>query len=333
MGGESLSFGGGLLAGVRDAEWGDLDGLLRLHMLAREDLSRLDHRLAPEPGDSARLRGTLRSMLGRRSTSVLVMGAEDGRVTGCAMGVVVHNEPFAVQDYGYLSCLYVREGHRGSGSGDSLLLGVCDWLKRQGVSVVHADVPARDAGSMSFWEARGFDHYLDHLRLSAPTDLDVTDVPGVLVREAQSGDTEVVIRLWREMMDFHAPIDGRLSLGSNWRSEVSRATRGWLRDGDTSLLVAEAGDHVVGFIVGGAVDVVLGLEPSVRGHVAHLCVTSEWRRRGVGRLLFSSLRSWLLRRGTSSIHAHVSHFSPVSQRFWRALGFEEYIERLWCDLV
>jgi GNAT superfamily N-acetyltransferase len=90
---------------------------------------------------------------------------------------------------------------------------------------------------------------------------------------------------------------------------------------------------VIGFVVGSVVDVVLGLEPSVRGHVAHLCVTSEWRRRGVGRLLFSSLRDWFLRRGMPSIHAHVSHFSPVSQRFWRAMEFEEYVERLWCDLI
>jgi ribosomal protein S18 acetylase RimI-like enzyme len=317
---------------VREAERGDLDELLQLHTLGREDLSRLDRRLSAEPGHSGRLRGTLRSMLGERSTSVFV-AAEEGRLTGCAIGVTVHNEPFAVQDYGYLSCLYVREECRGSGAGESLLLGVSDWLDRQGVRVVHADVSARDAESMSFWEARGFDHYLDHLRLSAATDLEVTDVPGVLVREAQSQDTDAVTSLWREMMDFHAPIDGRLSLGSAWRSEVSQATRGWLRDSDTLLLVAEGGNRVIGFVVGAVVDVVLGLEPSVRGHVAHLCVTSEWRRHSVGRMLFSSLRSWFLRRGTPSIHAYVSHFSPVSQRFWRAMGFEEYVERLWCDLI
>ncbi len=333
MGGESLSFSGGLLAVVRGAERRDLDELLELHTLGREALSRLDHRLAAGAEDSGRLRESVRSMLGVRSTSVLVVQAEDGGLIGCAVGVVAHNEPFAVQDYGYLSCLYVREAYRGLGAGDSLLIGVSDWLKRREVRVVHADVLAHDAQSMSFWEARGFEQYLDHLRFSAPTDLGVTEIPGVLVREARSCDTEAVIRLWREMMDFHAPIDRRLTVGSNWRSEVSRATRGWLRDSDTSLLVAEAGKRVIGFVVGSVVEVVLGLEPSVRGHVAHLCVTSEWRRRGVGRLLFSSLRDWFLRRGMASIHAHVSHFSPVSQRFWRGMGFEEYVERLWCDLT
>jgi ribosomal protein S18 acetylase RimI-like enzyme len=321
------------LAVVCEAEWSDLDGLLQLHTLAGDELGKVDRRLAPDPGHSGKLRRTLRSMLGRRSTSVVVMGAEDGRLVGCGLGIVVNGEPLAVRDHGYLSCVYVRTDHRRSGVGSSLLLSVCDRLKRKGVSVVHTDVAVRDVASLRFWRARGFDHYLDHLRLDAATDPEFTGVPGVSVREAHSGDSEAVIRLWKEMMDFHAPIDGRLSVGSSWRSEVSRATRGWLRDGDTSLLVAEADERVIGFAVGGVMDVVLGLRPSTHGHVAHLCVTSEWRRRGVGQLLFSSLRSWLLRQGTSSIHAYVSHLSPVSQRFWRALGFEEYIERLWCDLV
>jgi GNAT superfamily N-acetyltransferase len=318
---------------AREAEWSDLNKLVRLHTVAGEDLSRLDHRLAPEQGDSGRLRRTLRSMLGSGSATVLVMGTEAGGLAGCATGIVVHNEPFAVREYGYLSCLYVGAGHRGSGVASSLLLGVCDWLKRRGVSVVHTDVSARDGASLCFWQAKGFDHYLDHLRLDAATDLRATDVPGVLVRQAQSGDSEAVIGLWKEMMEFHTRIDVRLSLGSDWRGEVARSTRKWLRDQDTSLLVAEAGERVIGFVVGGLVDVVMGLKPSVRGHVAHLCVTPEWRRHGVGRLLFTSLRDWFLRRGTSSFHAYVSHLSPVSQRFWRGLGFEEYIERLWRDLA
>jgi len=34
-----------------------------------------------------------------------------------------------------------------------------------------------------------------------------------------------------------------------------------------------------------------------------------------------------------SIHLYVSCLNPVSQQFWRELGFEDYISRLWCDLV
>jgi ribosomal protein S18 acetylase RimI-like enzyme len=333
MGGESLLLAGGFLTVVREAEWSDLDELVRLHTLAREELSRLDQRLAPDAGHSGRLRRTLRSRLGRGSTPVLVAEAEDGGLAGCVVGVVVHNKPFAVQHYGYLSCLHVREGHRGAGVASSLLRGVCDWFQAHGVDVVHADSSARDAKTVSFWEARGFDRYLDHLRLSAERAVEPTEVPGVSVREARLGDSEAVIRLWGEMMEFHASIDGRLSLAPSWESEVARATKEWLRDSDTSVLVAEADDSVVGFVVGGVVEAILGLAPSVRGHVAHLCVTSEWRRRGVGRALFSSLRSWFLGRGVPSIHAFVAVLSPVSQRFWRALGFEEYIERLWYDLV
>jgi ribosomal protein S18 acetylase RimI-like enzyme len=320
------------LAVVREAESKDLAGLIQLHRSAGEELGRLDRRLAPEPDDEGRLKGMLRVVLERRGTSAMVAEDKDGRLTGSVVGTVAKNRPFAVQRYGYLSCLYVRPGCRGSGFGSSLVLAACDWFKEEGVNVVHADVSVRDAARQSFWQARGFGHYLDHFRVDVAMDLEKMDVPGVVVRRAQSGDRGAVIRLWKEMMDFHTRLDERLSLGSDWRNEVDRATGQWLRDRDTCLLVAESAGGVIGFVVGGVVDVVFGLKPSTHGHIAHLYVAEDWRRRGVGRLLCSSLRTWFLDRGMSSMHAYVSHFSPVSQRFWRGLGFEEYVERLWCDL-
>jgi ribosomal protein S18 acetylase RimI-like enzyme len=334
-GGEGSLYDGGHLAVVREAGRGDLAGLVELHRLAGEDLGCLDARLAPATRESSEVRSRLRHVLG--SSSLFVQVLEDGQerqLAGCAIGAVVNNEPFVVSQHGYLGCLYVRAGHRGSGVGDALLLATSDRLKSQGLSVVQADVSARDGASRGFWRAKGFEPFLDHLRLDIARSVGSSpDVPGVVLREANSADTEDVIRLWKEMMDFHAPVDRRLTVGPGWRDYLSRATRRWLRDRDTALLVADAGGEVVGFAVGRVVDVVLGLRASTHGHVAHLCTTGDWRRRGVGRLLFSSLRSWFARRGMSSIHAHVSHYSPVSQRFWRALGFEEYVERLSCELA
>jgi GNAT superfamily N-acetyltransferase len=333
IGGESFLLTGGLLFVVREAKWGDLARLAQLHKLSGEDLGKLDPRLAPEPGDAERFKGALRAIMEGRGTVAMVAEDERGRVVGCVIGTVAKNSPFAVQRYGYLSCLYAGPGWRESGMGDSMVIAACDWFKREGLSVVHADVSVRDRKSQRFWRARGFDHYLDHLRLERPMDLETPDVAGVMVREAESEDREAVIRLWKEMMDFHAPIDGRLRLGSGWRNEVARATRHWLRDRDTRLLVADSAGGVIGFVLGGVVDVVYGLKLSTHGHIAHLCVAGDWRRRGVGRLLCSSLRTWFLDRGMLSVHAYVSHFSPVSQGFWRALGFEEYVQRLWCDLA
>jgi GNAT superfamily N-acetyltransferase len=335
MGGEGSLYDGGHLALVREAGSGDLVGLVELHRLAGEDLGCLDARLAPDARDSGRLKRRLRRMLGGSSVTVLV--SEDGRerwLAGCAIGAVVKNEPFIVSQYGYLGCLYVRRGYRAAGIGDSLLLAVYDRLTRQGVSVVHTDVSPRDAASRAFWRTKGFEPFLDHLRLDAAAHVgNPPEVPGVAVREANAADTEDVIRLWKEMMDFHAPVDRRLTVGRGWRDYLSQTTRRWLEDRDTALLVADAGGEAVGFAVGSVVDVALGLRASTHGHVAHLCTTGDWRRRGVGRLLFSSLRTWFLHRGMTSIHAYVSHYSAVSQGFWRALGFEEYVERLSCELA
>lgn len=135
------------------------------------------------------------------------------------------------------------------------------------------------------------------------------------------------------MMDVHSALDTRLSIAPDWRDEVARSVRRWLRDDDYRLIVAESGDGVIGFALGGVVHQALGPQLSLHGQVAHLCVGANWRRRGVGRRLFGALRDWFVGRDVPSIHAYVSPLNPVSQRFWRGLGFEDYISRLWCDLV
>ena len=106
-----------------------------------------------------------------------------------------------------------------------------------------------------------------------------------------------------------------------------------MEDHGSHLVVAEATEGVIGFALGGLVEASTGVRPSACGHIAHLCVNASWRRRGVGRRLWSSLRDWFCSRGVSSIHLYVSHFNPVSQQFWRNLGFEDCMSRLWCDLT
>jgi GNAT superfamily N-acetyltransferase len=119
---------------------------------------------------------------------------------------------------------------------------------------------------------------------------------------------------------------------SGGRAYVAQTIDYWLGDATSHLLVAEADNDVIGFTLGGLVDVGLGIKPGAYGHIAHMCVTAHWRRLGIGRQLCFGLMDWLRSKGVSSIQIYVSRFSPVSQRFWRSMGFESYMERLWCDL-
>lgn len=322
------------MVSVREAQLRDLSGIGRLHRRASESQARLDPRLAPEPEDFERSAKALQTTVGGSSGIAFVAEERDtGALLGFASGKIMDNRPFAYPEFGYVSCLHADEVCRGEGVGDSLWTAVYDWFKTEGVDVAQVDVPHCNPMLKRFWQERGFSSFLDHLCCEAGVELTKDEDAAASVRGARSGDADAVLSLWGEMMDYHAPIDERLRVGTNWRRQVARATRQWLTRSKTRLLVAQVGDEVIGFAVGGLVDIGLGLKPGLYGHIAHMCVNEQWRRRGVGRQLFASLRGSFLEWGVSSIHVYVSQSNSVSQRFWRSLGFEEYIERLWCDLA
>lgn len=272
-------------------------------------------------------------MLGSRSYPIFVAQMPDREgLVGCVVGTVVDNRPFSIPEFGYISCLHVDEGWCGRDVGRRLLEATQGWCTSQGLDVTQTDVPSHSPPTRRFWERMGFTRFLD--RLSCGVDAAGAQVGDscVVIREGTMGDRVAVLSLWEEMMDYHAHLDRRLRVLPGASRHTAQAIGHWLRDDTTPLLVAQAGDDVVGFALGGAVDLALGLHPTRYGHIAHMCVTSEWRRRGVGRELFAALGSWFQQEGLTSIHIYVSHLNPVSQRFWRSLGFEDYADRLWCDL-
>lgn len=323
---------GGLVS-VRRAKPDDLGELVRLHRQASEFLGRWDPRLALSSGTLERFKKRVRLMLGSASYPVFVaQRRDDEALLGCVIGKVVDNKPFAVPGFGYIGCLYVDDGWRGQEVGCRLLGEAQDWFKSQGLDVSQSDVASRSPIARRFWERMGFSRFLDHLYYSDDHAVAKVGDRGVVIRAATIGDAAAVLSLWMEMMDYHARLDSRLRVSPDGSRHVAKAIEHWLLDDTAQLLVAQARDDVVGFTLGGIVDVGLGLKPAKYGHIAHMCVTSEWRRRGVGRQLFTALRRWLQGEGLGSVHIYVSHFNPASQRFWRSLGFQDYVDRLWCDL-
>jgi ribosomal protein S18 acetylase RimI-like enzyme len=244
-------------------------------------------------------------MLGSGSYPIFVaQGRDDKALLGCVIGKVVDNKPFAVPRFGYIGCLYVDDGWRGQELGCRLLGEAQGWFKTQGLDVSQSDVASRSPIARRFWERMGFSRFLDHLYYTDDGAVAKVEDRGVVIRAATVGDAAAVLSLWMEMMDYHARLDRRLRVSPDGSRHVGKAIEHWLLD----------------------------LKPAKYGHIAHMCVTSEWRRRGVGRQLFTALRRWLQGEGLASVHIYVSHFNPASQRFWRSLGFQDYVDRLWCDL-
>jgi ribosomal protein S18 acetylase RimI-like enzyme len=149
------------------------------------------------------------------------------------------------------------------------------------------------------------------------------------IRPASPADRAAVGRLWQELMDFH------LRLSPKSFALAEDALEAWLRfldkclaDEDHLVLVAEAGTNLVGYVIGAVATRPPIFKELRQGAIYDMCVAESWRRRGVGRRLCQSVLAWFRERELNTSEVSVSAVNPVSQAFWRAMGFEPEIVRM-----
>jgi len=156
-----------------------------------------------------------------------------------------------------------------------------------------------------------------------------------IIRPGTEDDLPEMLRLWREMMDFHARLEPRFRPLPPPAGE--QAWEKHLREGvwgneSWCVFVAEADGRLIGQIMGVLRDQLPVFEPERYGYVTDVVVDPAARRHGVGRALFEALKAWFCERGVSHLQLGVAHNNPVSQAFWRAMGCTDYTDILWCDL-
>jgi GNAT superfamily N-acetyltransferase len=154
----------------------------------------------------------------------------------------------------------------------------------------------------------------------------------ITVRRARAEDLEPLLDLWQEMMDYHARLDRRFVPAADGRQIFRPTVEGWMTDEEWRVLVAEADGQIVAYAIGRVAENAPVFATPRFGYVTDTCVSPGWRRRGVGRKLFNALSSWFRGRGLAAVQLNVAAFNPTSQAFWRAMGFDDYLDRLWLDL-
>ncbi len=155
------------------------------------------------------------------------------------------------------------------------------------------------------------------------------------IRPGIEEDLPDMLRLWREMMDFHARVEPRFRplpppAGEQaWEKHLREHVWG---NEDWCVFVAETGGRLVGQIMGTLRDHAPVFEPERYGYVTDIVVDPGARRSGVGRALFEALKAWFRERGIPHLQLQVAHNNAVSQAFWRAMGCTDRMDTLWYDV-
>lgn len=161
---------------------------------------------------------------------------------------------------------------------------------------------------------------------------DFTKEDKVQIRRAQPSDLDQLVALWQELADFHAALDSHLALApdaaARWRQNAAE----WLEDDNWRILLAEEGGVAVGYISASIREMPPVFVEKHHGMIADVIVTARCRRRGIGGQLYRAMTDWFCERGISVIELNIAAANPISQAFWRKMGFGDYMVRLRVDL-
>lgn len=125
--------------------------------------------------------------------------------------------------------------------------------------------------------------------------------PEIEVREYRPSDGDALRDLWKAA--------GLNSVGDDDRSLAMFAERN-----PGLLLVASAGDRVIGSALGGW--------DGRRGWLYHLAVAEPFRRKGVAKRLVRRVEQRLRAVGAPGVRVNVSEENRAAVAFWAALGYE-----------
>ena len=154
--------------------------------------------------------------------------------------------------------------------------------------------------------------------------------PAPLVRPARAQDVDPIVRLWREMWDFHAPHDPRFQA----TAEADIAMASWIRmhleaEGSIVLVAEDARGALEGYCLGMILQNFPGLPAPTYGRVSEIAV--HRRREGIGTRLLEAAHAWFRARGVPYVEVDVSVRNPVARAFWRKQGYGDFLERLRLD--
>src|SRR5262245_47342109 len=121
------------------------------------------------------------------------------------------------------------------------------------------------------------------------------------IRACRVDDTEVVLELWRQ---------ADATPGVTDTAEDLRRT---IADNPAHVLLAEAGDRVIGSII--------GVFDGWRGNIYRLAVHPGYRRQGVARALVAEVEKKLAEQGAKRLTALVEKDHPWATGFWQAVGY------------
>lgn len=147
------------------------------------------------------------------------------------------------------------------------------------------------------------------------------------IRRGRAEDIPDLVRLWREMWDYHAAFDPRYQLSPLAETVMAAWIGEHLRSERCCVFLAEDPEPV-GYVSGMILENPPVLLHQFYGFVSEVAVTEAARGRGIGDALVESIHEWFRAKQVPYVEVNVSVRNDVSRKFWRKKGYTEFLEHL-----
>jgi ribosomal protein S18 acetylase RimI-like enzyme len=138
-----------------------------------------------------------------------------------------------------------------------------------------------------------------------------------------------IVELWEEFWGYHQKMEPQFFVMSeDGPSKFEEYLRGLIKSDESQVLVALEGGQMAAY----SIAQILKRPPIAKhpeyGFISHLCVKSEYRRKGLGKQISDKILEWFKSRQIDRIELSVVAKNQIAYSFWKKQGFEIFLHRM-----
>jgi len=150
------------------------------------------------------------------------------------------------------------------------------------------------------------------------------------IRKATAADYSSMCELFDEVDALHRDKLPHIFQQPTGAARERDYYRGLIADENVALLVAEAGEKLVGFVHAIVKDTPAFpvFVPRRYAMVDGIVVKSGFQNHGIGRILMDKMQEWATAKGATSIELHVYEFNETAVSFYERLGYQTFSRKM-----
>lgn len=152
----------------------------------------------------------------------------------------------------------------------------------------------------------------------------------IKIEEAKRKDINSVIKLSKEMADFHRQIDDYYQSGREIDNKKWILKKFGKRN--FKILIAKKGNKIIGYGISEIRKPKSYIVPQKIGDLMNLYVEEVYREKGVGRKIFEQFLQWFKKRNIKNIELSVDARNEKAIKAYKKYGFFEFHKKMRLDL-